>query len=264
MAFHSKYIHDYGIVRSYGEAGFKLVDMTCYRQSGIEEEPKKFTAKGDAGNDGKLDNSLSRTKSRIFELAICNPWEWFATLTLDKTKYDRKDLGKFIKDLSQFIRNYRRKTGHAVKYLLIPEHHQDGAWHLHGFFMGLPVEELRAFQRSDHIPRKLLDRIEKGKSVYTWEAYAKKFGYAVLEPIENHEAVSKYITKYITKEAMNTITELNAHAFYASQGLEQSEIIMQDMLARAIDRPDYKNDYIAVKWFDDLGEALAHFEEVIA
>ena len=59
----------------------------------------------------------------IYELAACNPWDWFVTFTLDKNKYDRTNLPKFQKDLSQFIRDFRKKTGAQVKYMLIPEQH---------------------------------------------------------------------------------------------------------------------------------------------
>lgn len=264
MPINGKYIHDFGIVRQYGEAMYKLTSINCYRQKGFEDDNRKFTAKGEAGNEGKLDNNVSRATSRIFELAYCNPWEWYATLTLDPQKYDRTDLGQYIKDLSQFIRDFRKKTGNKVKYLLIPERHQDGSWHMHGFFMGLPVGELHAFTTTEHLPYHILKRLADGIQVYTWGAYAQRFGYSCMERIQNQEAVSKYITKYITKDTMRTITDLNAHAFYASKGLKSAEIIMQDMLAKAISSPDYANDYIAVKWYTEIQPALAHFEEVKA
>ena len=265
MIYQRKYITDYGCLRDFQGNGFKLVSLACVRQKGFEDD-RKITPKGEAGNDQKLSNNISRTKSRIYELAMCNPWDWFVTLTLDRQKYDRHDLPKFIKDFSQMIRDYRKKTGTPVKYLLIPEHHQDGSWHAHGFMMGLSRESLHAFQRSEHLPYRILERLDQGIQVYTWNEYAQKFGFADFEPIENHIAASKYITKYITKEAMNTITELNAHAFYASKGLQHSEIVKQGILATAIENPDYQNEHCSVKWFDheNVGTALSHFEEVIA
>ena len=160
------------------------------------------------------------------------------------------------------MRDYRKKHGIAVKYLLIPERHQDGSWHMHGFLHGLPMDHLTEFTTADHIPYKILNRLQANKRVFTWTAYAQRFGFSVIELVENHEASSKYMTKYITKEAMSTITELNAHMFYASKGLQSSTVINQDLLTRAITTPDYANDYVRVKWFDDCTTALAHFEEV--
>lgn len=263
VRYRSKHIADYGILRDYCGAGLKLTTIYNYRQRGTEEDERRITAKGEAGNTEKLTNSLSRTKNRIFELALCNPWEWFATLTLSPEKYDRQDLEKYRKDLSQFVRDYRKKTGHQVKYLLIPEHHQDGSWHMHGFFMGLPAEKLRAFTSNEHLPYHILKRLAEGRGVYTWEAYANKFGFANFEAIRNQEAASRYITKYITKEAMHTITELNAHAFFASKGLQSSVVAWKDILVRELHSPDYENEYLATKWFknEDYDTALSYFEE---
>ncbi len=262
MRYSSKYITDYGILRSLNGQKYKLVDLFCYRQRDEEDKPIEYTAKGDGGNDGKLMENLSRSRTAVFELAFCNPWEWFVTLTLDKQKYDRKDLQKYAKDLAQFIRNYRRLHQADVKYLLIPERHKDGSWHMHGFFMGLPVEHLHAFQLSEHLPYRVRERLEQGKQVYTWEAYARKFGFSNIEAIENPEASSKYITKYVTKEALTTITALNAHIYYVSQGLKRSEVIKRDTLSYLIEAPDYKGDHCAVKWFDTEEEAQVYFEGV--
>ena len=263
MKFGQKYIADYGILRSYNGTKFKLVSMNCYRQAGIEDGTRRYTEKGKA-NEEKLSNNLSRARARVFELAMCNPWNLYVTLTLDRQKYDRTDLQRFVKDFGQFIRDYRKKHGTAVKYLLIPERHRDGSWHMHGFLSGLPVVHLTEFTIADHLPYRILNRLQAGKRVFTWTAYAQRFGFSVIEHIENNEAASKYITKYITKEAMTTITELNAHMFYASKGLQGSLIINQDLLTRSISKPDYSNEYVAVKWFDDCQTALAHFGEVNA
>lgn len=263
MRYSNKYLNDYGILRDYNGKGFKLVSLVSYRQAGIEDDDDKRTRtpKGKGGNTCKLVNNLSRTKSKIKELCLCNPWQWFVTLTLDPQKYDRTNLPKFIKDLSQMIRDYRKRTGYPVKYLLIPEHHKDGCWHMHGLLLGLPAENLHAFTLSEHLPQRIRQRLQDGVQVYTWEEYASRFGYASIEEIRNQEAVSGYIIKYITKDALNTISELNAHAFYASKGLEHATIIHQDILSREIENPDFSNEHCAVKWFQDLESAFLPFVE---
>ena len=255
-----KYLSNVGIVRAYGEGSYKLTALACYRNPGVEDpNERRHTAKGKAGNPGKLSQSLSRSKAKVFELSYCNPWELFCTFTLDKTKYNRNDLKKFVGDLSQFIRNYNRLKGVDVKYLFIPERHQDGAWHIHGFLMGLPLEHLTPFTLDDKLPYKIRARLKEGKSVYSWLAYARKFGYTDIELIENNEAVSKYITKYVTEDITRTITELNAHVYYCSKGLRTSEIVYRDFLTREIPSPDYSNDYVAVKWYGDSDECMEVF-----
>lgn len=263
MKYKQKYLTDYGILRCFNGSLFKLVSLNCYRQRGFEDDERKRTDKGQA-NDKKLSNNLSRSRSRVFELAVCNEWNLFVTLTLNKAKYNRSDLQKFVKDFGQFIRDYRKKHGVTVKYLLVPERHQDGSWHMHGFLLGLPAEHLHEFHAADRLPYRILNRLQTGKRVFTWDAYAQRFGFSVVEPIENHEAASKYITKYITKEAMRTITTLNAHMFYASKHLQGAQLVCKDLLTHGIASPDYSNDYVSVKWFEDLQSAIAHFGEARA
>ena len=67
-------------------------------------------------NENKLENNLSRAKSKIFQYAMCNDFEYFVTLTLDSKKYDRYNLSKFIKDLGQMIRNNRKKGWRLTRW----------------------------------------------------------------------------------------------------------------------------------------------------
>lgn len=254
----SKYSHDFFTVRKY-PTYYKTILQRTVRNRGIEDgqEVRNFTAKGEAGNIGKLSNNISRAKSRVFELAFCNPWELYVTLTLNKEKYDRYNLYNFKKDLSQFIRDYRKKYSVDIKYLLVPEKHKDGAWHMHGLLYGLPIEHLYKFSLSEKLPYRIRERIESGTDVYTWKDYENKFGFSDIECIKDHEAVSKYILKYITEDLTRTITELNAHMFYASKGLKCSEIVCRDIAEHGILNPDYSNEYCSVKFSNSLDEALS-------
>ena len=163
-----KYVHDYGKIKKYTNTSYKVIHMTVHRLKDIEETAKiqvHYTSKGEAGNTEKLSESLSRSRSKVFELSICNDWKYFVTFTLDRAKYDRYNLNKFIKDLSQFIRDYKKKYNTKITYLLIPEKHTDGAWHLHGFLNGLPVEHLTPFSINDKLPIKIIKRLMHGKHV---------------------------------------------------------------------------------------------------
>lgn len=198
----------------------------------------------------RLANNISRARAAIFELALCNPWDYFLTFTLAPDKYDRTDLKKFSKDLSRFIRNYRARHGANVKYLLIPEQHKDGAWHMHGFLMGLPESHLRLFQLEEHIPYYIRRKLENGQPVFEWEPYHKKFGFCDIEPIRNIEATSKYVTKYVTKAFNSNIIEAGGHLYYASQKLNRATIIAKGQLQPDTNIDfDFENDYVKTKWF---------------
>ncbi len=247
-----KYKYNQTILKKFSngkETKYKLITCKCLRTSGVEDENDK--GKRCTVNVDKTDESISRTRSRIFELSYCNEWQWFFTATLDPTKYVRSDLEKFHKDLTKWLNNYSRLKNCNIKYLLIPELHLDGeSWHMHGLLNGLPVEHLKQFQIGDKMSSKLAKKVENGEILYNWIPYSKKFGFTDLEPIRSHEAVSKYITKYISKSLENSVTELNAHMYYCSRGLNRAEIIKKGtMFADII--PDFESDYCKITWIDN-------------
>lgn len=252
-----KYVNDLTMLKLYtsgenGEKKLKLVCMKSCRVSGVEDENEKKGSKKGSKNDAKMKESLCRARTRIFELAFCNPWEWFFTATLDPSKYDRTDLEKFHEDFTQFIRNYNRKHKLDVKFLMIPERHSDGvSWHMHGFLMGLPVDHLHQFQIGDKMSDKLAQKVKNGETIYNWIDYLSRFGFCDLEPIRSHEAVSKYVTKYISKDLANSVTELNAHLYYRSRGLNGAVEIARGFLqAGTLQEPSYAGEYASVWWLD--------------
>jgi len=87
-------------------------------------------------NETKLDSNFSRARSMVLQYALCNPWEYFFTGTLDREKFDRCDLDTFQTKLSQFIRDKRKTYSAKFQVLLVLEHHKDGAWHIHGLLPG--------------------------------------------------------------------------------------------------------------------------------
>ena len=114
-----KYKYDQTIVKVFGcgdNLKIKVIRMKCLRTAGVEcdEVIERCSV-----NDKKLSENISRAKSTIFEYAFCNPWDYFFTATLDKSKYDRQDLEKFHKDLTQWFRNYGKKHNIKIDFLLI-------------------------------------------------------------------------------------------------------------------------------------------------
>ena len=258
------YESDFATLKKYREDYYRITLHRQIRRAGYEaingEKEHRCGKKNSAENEGKLEESLSRTKSKIFELAICNDWEWFVTLTLNPEYHDRKNLKSYKIKLSTWIKNYNRLHKTNIKYLLIPENHQDGSWHIHGLMMGLPKEHLREFTEQERLPIRILIELKIGHKVYTWEAYGKAFGYITISEIRHVESVSKYITKYITKDLAKTRIGMNEHLYYCSQGLKRAEIIYQGKLIKDIEE-DYSNDYVKIKTVRNIAEAQAYFME---
>lgn len=202
--------------------------------------------------NARLENNISRTRARIFELAACNEFQFFCTFTQDKEKRYRFDLAEFRKDFAQLIRNINRGRADSdkIKYLLIPEKHKNGGWHMHGLLKGLTDKDLRPFELSENIPKKLKDLIRSGTPVYDWTRYRRAFGYFTCTEIANGEAVSRYITKYISKDLQSGVIESGQHLFFASQGLKSREVITSlNTDPCPVTEWDFENDYIKCKEF---------------
>lgn len=256
----NRYDYDLSIAKNYN-GRIKLTTHNVLRRKGLEGVWKS-SPKGSI-NDEKLLCNLSRTKSTIYELAMCNEWDFFCTFTLDKTKYDRYNLAKFRIDFTQMIRDLRKKYSCDISYLLIPERHKDGAWHMHGFITGIPSCELRVFTLQEKLPKYITNKLNQNVSVFEWLSYRQKFGFCDLEKIRDKNRCSSYVTKYITKDLLESVKELNHKAYYCSQGLKRAVEIKRGHLVEC-PAYDYSNDYVKVKWFDkETTETIIDFFEKV-
>lgn len=146
--------------------------------------PDKYNTEGESRSD-----NLTRTKQKIYDIMLLNEdkFQYFVTLTFRSDDFiDRYDVNSIKKPLFKFLNNQVNRKG--LFYELIPEHHKDGAIHLHGF---ISADELKLFDSGK--------RTNDGKVIYNWSDW--KFGFLTAIPITSDKSfVAKYITKYVTKE----------------------------------------------------------------
>lgn len=210
--------------------GVKLYNCTVletenYKITRVYEKPLVIPkSKGVRGIRGKavnpeksLYNSLRRAKKAIYEYAIANKWDFWATLTLDKMKINRYSLDVIQKALSVFLMNTRAKKYKELKWLIVPELHKDGAWHFHLLLAGLPDNELRDSGKTYK---------DTGRKIYNWISYEEKFGWNTLIdirgiPLEEMYKIAGYLTKYMTK-AIGVLRH-NKKKYWASKGLKRPE-----------------------------------------
>lgn len=197
--------------------------------------------------NARFSQSISRTKSRVFELAACNEFQHFCTFTQDEKLRDRFDLSDFRKDFAQLVRNINRGRETKIKYLLIPEKHKNGAWHMHGLLSGLQPDDLRPFELTENIPERLKKMIRGGTAVYDWTRYRRAFGYFTCTEIESREACAKYVTKYISKDLQKTVRKGGEHLFFASQGLKGRKTLIKNCADPCpVEKWDFENDFIRI------------------
>lgn len=229
-------------------------DADKVREKIADHYKRKSEKKERETSDGsdRFRQSLSRSRARVFELAACNEFQYFGTFTLDEKMRDRFNLADFRKAFAQYVRNLNRSrpAEKKIKYLMIPEQHKDGAWHMHGLLLGLGEEDLRAFNLSEKIPERIKRQIRKGETVYDWTGYRDRFGYFTATAIKNPEAVSKYITKYLTKDIDSNARESGEHLFFASQGLKGRTTLVKNRFGRCpVESWDFENDYVKTATF---------------
>lgn len=210
----------------------------------------------DTTNEEKLANNICRARNKVLEYVLCNDFNLFVTLTLDPEKYDRCNLKKFQTDFSSFVRNYNMRKNANLKYLLVPETHEDGTWHMHGFFMGLPYDRLELFDIHSErpLPKYIVDKRKNNELVYNFPAYEKQFGYNVIEPVRSKKQAALYMSKYLTKDISRNVTELGCHLYYCSKGLNKAEVIKQGQFLDYKFEFDFTNQFGGQSFYDILSE----------
>ena len=163
----------------------------------------------DSDDDLRFAASLSRSRSRVLQLAFNNKWDYFVTLTFNKDKIDRYDYKAICAAMLKFFDNYKQRKSKDFKYLLIPEQHKDGAFHFHGYFANVAPGDVAPNEHNylDFMP------------------YRKKFGFCSISPIEDREKCAVYVSKYITKDMFLNVPPAGTHLYFASRGLKYDVVV---------------------------------------
>lgn len=235
-----------------GTKKYKISVMKCVKNKSVE---MPSTEHEQNKNNEKLENNIIRAKSTIYELAFCNQWDFFFTGTLDKTKCSREDLSSFNDKFKKFIFNVNHKYHCKISYLIIPELHSDlKSWHFHGFVQGIPEDRIYQFKIGDKMGKRIAEKISIGEDCFYWVDWFQSFGFNDLEKIRNCDAVSKYVTKYITKDLMHSVKDLNAHSYYCSKNLKRAIQLNKkkiDLSKLTLLKPDFSNEYCSLYWFNE-------------
>lgn len=150
--------------------------------------------------------SVRRARKAVRDLARSNDWAFFVTLTLDPAKVNRYSFAEVWKHMRHWLGNNVRRKG--LTYLLVLEHHKDGALHAHGFFndaleavdsgtMSIPGRKAPVRVRSA-AQRAAFERMG-GHTVYNLPDWGWGFSTAIRLYGERDAAIS-YVCKYIGKE----------------------------------------------------------------
>lgn len=154
--------------------------------------------------------SYNRTKNTIYNLARSNNWEWFITITFDRTKTDASDYEEVTAKLQKFLQNLRERKCPDLIYLIVPELHKDGRnYHFHGLLANCGNMKFAYSGKSDR----------KGNMIFNMPDWS--FGFTTATRVGDTAKVSHYITKYITKESTRFLK--NKKRYYASRNINKVE-----------------------------------------
>ena len=136
--------------------------------------------------------NLSRAKSKVYDLARSNKFDWFITLELSpECVSDRLDYEQCAEVVYCFT---HRLAMWGNKWIIVPEKHPTtGAWHFHGLVQG-DLKLTRAYSAKTGKP--LFDK--HGREIFNLDDY--EFGFTTAIPLDGSPKVASYITKYYTKE----------------------------------------------------------------
>jgi hypothetical protein len=176
----------------------QVANDDIFRQSGWEASggPRRrysVPKKGQAKNpERSLESSMHRAKAAVRDIALCNHFTHFFTGTLSPKKVDRYDTDAVYQKVSNFLRNSVHRKG--FQYVIVPEHHKDGAIHFHGL---CSLGTMKIVRGTDPHGNPL--STDSGQPKYNLVDW--RLGYSTCIPIDEHyERTCNYLTKYITKD----------------------------------------------------------------
>lgn len=226
----------------------ELKSITPQGQLDFESMQKyeKKKAEFDRKYAPKLENavrSMNRSKNNLMDILKSNEFNFFVTLTFDKTKIDRLDDNKTRKAFTQWANNITRNLPNLI-YVAVPEYHKKGGLHFHLLIGGATAEDLGL---EDSGKRVKSGRC-KGQIIFNVSKWNRK-GFSTATEILDTNAVKFYLSKYLTKSKVDP-RFYNKKRFYVSRNIKRPQVEKasypcNDMfnIFDSIDKADFNIDY---------------------
>lgn len=199
----------------YGEfERYKLFDQPV----NIPNNRGKAGIRGQAKDrDKSIKESVHRAKEKIYGYIMANNWQYWATQTFNGEVIDRYNLDEIIRRYNQKLKDLKRRKFNDLQWLIVPELHKDGAWHLHMLIDGIPEDRVidsgfTYYNKEKGICRKVYNWVDTVQ--YGFNDYVHIGGIDALEKLK----IANYISKYITKDLAEK--RFNKKMYWVSRGLK--------------------------------------------
>lgn len=152
--------------------------------------------------------NMKRAKDSIFDITMCNKWDYFFTGTFDDSRTGKNTAENLLLPVQNWLKNQTKRKGLA--YVLVAEYSPlNHRIHFHGLLNSALVLEdsgtVLCRGKSKPIKKSTADKqkipSEDRKPVYNIPAWSDRFGYTTAIPVTGEPVqLARYITKYITKD----------------------------------------------------------------
>lgn len=175
---------------------YDVEDLQEIRRPVDAKDPSRFWLK-----------SFNRARQSCFDYMMCNPdLDTFLTFTVDPACNDARDYQSIVRYLSRWLDNRVRRKG--LKYILVPELHDSGAYHFHGLanyealsLVDSKYRKLEGWKRPINEKRLYVPPGKTAQIIYNVTDLPLGFSTAIhVEGESCQQKVSKYLWKYMTKQ----------------------------------------------------------------
>ena len=211
-------------------------------------EAAEEIAEADGPNAANRSRAARRAAAKVRDLALCNPFRYFVTLTLDPQKTDRYDIKTVTKKLNTWLDNQVRRNG--LLYVLVAERHKDGAIHFHGLINEAPGLVPSGTWKVPGHKKPMRPRSRRQAAawaaqgaeagycqVLNWEGW--RYGFSTAIPLYgDYSAAVAYVCKYIRKQT-GPEGPVGGRWYYHGGKLRMPEVDLVDLgLPELISSPD--------------------------
>lgn len=198
-------------VKAYNDGSYKVIEYLNGRLktdqkltfstpqfSDFSDEEKEVLLK-----ESRLAN-LYKTKNKLRDYAKNNSFDKFWTLTFDPKICGASDDYRFA-EMEKWLRKMRDTYG-KFNYLAVPERHKSGQIHWH--------------MMTGYFEPKLIDSGKEYRNTPIYNCPEWEFGFTNIQSVRSKKKISNYVSKYITKDLMDSPARRNKKKYWASRSLE--------------------------------------------
>ena len=220
-------------VKAYNDGVYKVIEYANERLKTHQKLTTNFSTNSDLTDEEKeikLQQSrqanLYKTKNKLRDYARNNYFDKFWTLTFDPKICGESDDYRFD-EMEKWLHKMRKKYG-RFNYLAVPERHKSGQIHWH--------------MMTGYFEPALIDSGKKYKRVSIFNCPEWQFGFTNVQKVRSKKRISNYVSKYITKDLMDSPARRNKKKYWASRSLELPRTFGIKELVNLNIEPDFESD----------------------